>query len=147
MYAVLGCGRFAYEIICALDYNREDFLLIDEDADNLARLEKEGFKVLNVEAFSPEIIESKAKGWDKVFILGDDSDTNLKLIKIIRKLLPNATIIANVLSNEDKQKTGKIGGIITIRASEIATCAFKSALEASETERTASLIRRILQKT
>ena len=133
--------------VCVAGRAKHDILMIDENASKLAWLEGKGFKVLKVDELSSKNIEGVVERWGKVFILGDDNDTNVKLVKITRKLIPNATIIANAPDKESEVKMGEIENIITIHASEIATNALKSALETSETERTASLLRKILQRT
>ncbi len=146
MYTILGCGRFAYEIVRGLDNNKEDILIIDENTDNLAGLEKEGFKVLKVDSISSDIPEAEVEKWDKVFILGDDGDTNVKLVKMMKELAPKATIVANAPDKQSEKGMASVENVITVRISEIATNALKSALETHETERTATLLRKILQK-
>ncbi len=145
MYAVLGCGKFAYEVIRGLDHDMDDILIIDEGNSTLAKLKEKGFNILKVDALSSETIKNNMKGWDKVFILGDDSDTNLKLAKITRTLLPSVSIIANAPNKEGGEEMSKIGGVVTICASVVATNALKSALATRETERTASRLREIVQ--
>ncbi len=45
MYAILGAGRFGYELVRGLDYDKSEILIIDEDSSALEELEKEGFQV------------------------------------------------------------------------------------------------------
>lgn len=147
MYAILGFGRFGYELVRALEYDREDILIVDENARNLAELEKEGFKVLRVEKFSSETIESHIKTGDKVFILSDDSQKNLNLVKMTRDHISDVTIIVNAPNKEMEDQMNRFKGVVPIRISESVTNALKSALETRITEKTATLLKKILQKT
>ncbi len=146
MYTVLGFGRFGFELVRGLDCDREDILIIDENASILDELEKEGFKVFKVEAFSPDIIKSHIKTEDKVFVLSDDGQKNLKLVKITREQIPEVTIIVNAPDKESEDQMIGIKGVVPIRISESVTNALKSALETRITEKTATLLRKILQK-
>jgi nanoRNase/pAp phosphatase (c-di-AMP/oligoRNAs hydrolase) len=147
MYAVLGSGRFGYEIVRGLDQDKDAILIIDENPDTLGQYEKEGFKVLKVEAFTSEVIEDHVKTGDKVFILGDDGDKNLELVKITRNHNSDVTIIVNAPQRESEEQMNKIRGVVPIRISEGVTNALKSALETRIMEKTATLLRKILQNT
>ncbi len=146
MYTILGFGRFGYELVRGLDCAREDILIIDEDASDLDELEREGFKVLKVKTFSPEIIESYVKTNDKVFILSDDGQKNLELVKMTREHIKDATIIVNAPDKESEDQMSRFKGVVPIRTSDSVTNALKSALETRIIERTATLLRKILQK-
>lgn len=146
MYAILGSGRFGYELVRGLDCPREEILIIDENTSNLSELEKEGFKVLYVNEFSPEIIKKHVKLDDKVFILSDDKEKNLNLVKMTRDLLQDVTIIANSPDRQSEDKMSRIKGVVPIRISDSVTNALKSALETRIKEKTAMLLRKILQE-
>ncbi|UCE74958.1 MAG: NAD-binding protein [Methanomassiliicoccales archaeon] len=146
MYVVLSCGRFGYEFVRGLDVDIKDILIIDETADNLSGLEKEGFRVLPIKTFSSDIINSHVKTGDQVFILGDDGRKNLELIKMTRELIPDVTIIVNATNKECEDKMNLIKGVVPIRISDSVRNALKIALEARITEKKATLLRKILQK-
>jgi nanoRNase/pAp phosphatase (c-di-AMP/oligoRNAs hydrolase) len=146
MYAILGAGRFGYELVRGLDYERSEILIIDEDMDTLSELEKEGFKVLYVEKFSSEVIQNEVITGDKVFILSDDGKKNLDLIKMTREHIPDVTIIVNAPDRETEAEMYKFKRVVPIQISDSVTNALKSALETRITEKTATLLRKILQK-
>jgi nanoRNase/pAp phosphatase (c-di-AMP/oligoRNAs hydrolase) len=146
MYAILGFGRFGYELVRGLEYDREGILIIDEDANKLAELERKGYKVLKVQKFSSEIIENNIKTGDKVLILSDSSQKNLELVKMTREQVPDVTIIVNAANKEIEDQMSRFKGVVPIRISESVTNALKSALESRITERTATLLKKILQK-
>jgi nanoRNase/pAp phosphatase (c-di-AMP/oligoRNAs hydrolase) len=68
------------------------------------------------------------------------------LAKAAKKKFPSATIVANAPTRECEEKLRNINDVITIHASEVAKNALKSALESNEAEKTASALRKILQK-
>jgi nanoRNase/pAp phosphatase (c-di-AMP/oligoRNAs hydrolase) len=146
MYAILGAGRFGYELARGLDYDKSEIIIIDDDSSALEDLEKEGFQVLFVETFSPEIIKERVILGDKVFILGDDGEKNLNLVKMTKELIPDVTIIANAPTREFEDEMHRFNGVVPIRISDSVTNALKSALETRIVEKTATLLKKILQK-
>lgn len=146
MYAILGCGRFGYEIILGLDYDKKDILIIDEKKGVLTALEKRGYKIQIVEKLTENVIEENLDKIQKVYILGDNGNTNMILAKTARKQFPQITIISNAPTKESEEKIRKIEDVVTFRAHEVAKNALKSAIDAGETEKTASQLRKILQK-
>ncbi|UCE36029.1 MAG: NAD-binding protein [Thermoplasmata archaeon] len=146
MYTILGSGRFAYELVRGLDVDTKDILVIDEDENNLKELKKEGFSVLLVDGLSSDVIKDNIKSQDKVFILGEDPIKNLKLVNITKEHFPDITIIANAPGREIEDEMGRIKGVVPIRISDSVTNALKSALETRIKEKTATLLRKILQK-
>ncbi len=146
MYTILGSGRFAYELVRGLDVDSEEILIIDENQGNLQELEKEGFRILKVDELSLNVIKDNVKSRDKVFILGEDTETNLKLVEMTKELLPDVTIIVNASNRDIEDELGRIKGVVPIRISDSVTNALKSALETRIKEKTATLLRKILQK-
>lgn len=146
MYAILGSGRYGHEVVRGLDSDIEEILIIDDDPFHLEQLEKEGFKVVHVDKISPEIIQHNIKSRDKVLILGDDGARNLELVKMTREQLSDVTIIVNAPEREYEEEMGRIKGVVPIRMSDSVTNALKSALETRIMEKTATLLRKILQK-
>jgi nanoRNase/pAp phosphatase (c-di-AMP/oligoRNAs hydrolase) len=146
MYAILGAGRFGYELVHGLDIKKSDILIIDEDPKILKNLENDGFKVLKIDSFSPEIIENHVNSGDQVFILGDDGLRNLDLIKMTREHIPDVTIIVNAPDGKSDDEMQKFTRVVPMRISDSVTNALKSALESRITERTATLLKNVLQK-
>ncbi|UCF08680.1 MAG: NAD-binding protein, partial [Thermoplasmata archaeon] len=147
MYAVLGIGRLGLEIINGLDCEKKEVLIIDEDENTLAFFKKQGYKVLKVDSITPKVLEQEAMEWDRVLILGDEGNTNIKLAQSAGKILPKATIIVNAPDRESEKTLQKMEGMLTLRASENAKSALKSTLAYLEREQTAFRLRKILQKT
>ena len=146
MYAVLGCGRLAIEIVEGLDWDKKDILIIYDDDGALGPFKKEGYRVQKVKALTPKAVEKHANDWSKVLILGDEGATNIQLAKSVRKHLPSATIVVNAPDKKSEAILGKMDGVVTIRASESARTALVATLAALERQQTAQHLRTLLQK-
>lgn len=146
MYVILGAGRFGIELVRGLDYKKTDILIIDEDQSLLHDLEKDGFHVECVDHFSSELIKENVSSGDQIFILGDDGENNLNLIKMVREHVPDVTIIVNAPDHQSETNMHAFSRVVPIRISDSVTNALKSALDSRIAEKTATLLRRILQK-
>lgn len=147
MYAVLGCGRLAFEIVEGLALDKKEILLIDDNEETLDLFKKEGYKVQKVKALTLKVIEKHAKDWSKVFVLGDEGAANIRLAKSVRKHLPSAQIIINAPDKKSEAALGKIDEVVTFRASESAKSALVATLAALERQQTALHLRTLLQNT
>jgi nanoRNase/pAp phosphatase (c-di-AMP/oligoRNAs hydrolase) len=146
MYAILGSGRFAYEFVRGLDIDSKNILVIDEDENNLTDLKNQGFSAIKVDKLSSDVIRSNVKPRDQVFILGEDAKTNLDLVRMTKEHFPDVTIVANAPEREIEDEMGKFKGVVPIRISDSITNALKMALETRIKEKTATLLRKILQR-
>jgi nanoRNase/pAp phosphatase (c-di-AMP/oligoRNAs hydrolase) len=146
MYAILGSGRFAYEFVRGLDIDSKNILVIDEDESNLTDLKNQGFSTITVDKLSSDVIKNNIKPSDQVFILGEDAHKNLDLVGLTKKHFPDVTIVANAPEREIENEMGKFKGVVPIRISDSITNALKMALESRIKEKTATLLRKILQR-
>jgi nanoRNase/pAp phosphatase (c-di-AMP/oligoRNAs hydrolase) len=146
MYAILGAGRFGIELVRGLDYKKSDILIIDEDPTLLSVLEKDGFSVQSIASFSPDIINEIVNSGDQVFILGDDGAKNLDIIKMTREHHPDVTIIVNAPDMEMEKEMHTFSRVVPIRISDSVTNALKSALDSRIAEKTATLLKKVLNK-
>jgi nanoRNase/pAp phosphatase (c-di-AMP/oligoRNAs hydrolase) len=147
MYVILSAGRFGYELVHGLDIAKSDILIIDEDAGILQDLENHGFNILKIDSFSLEVIKENVNSGDQVFILGDNGSRNLDLIEMTREHISDVTIIVNSPDREIEDAMHKFPRVVPMRISDSVTNALKSALESRITERTATLLKKVLQKT
>jgi nanoRNase/pAp phosphatase (c-di-AMP/oligoRNAs hydrolase) len=146
MYAILGAGRFGIELVHGLDYKKSDILIIDEDPTLLSELGNDGFQVQSVASFSSDVIKDYVNSGDQVFILGDDGPKNLEIIRMTREHIPDVTIIVNAPDRDSEDKMQSFSRVVPIRISDSVTNALKSALDSRIAEKTATLLKRILQK-
>jgi hypothetical protein len=112
---LLGCHRMGRSILMHLVKNKEKMLIVDFDPEVVAKLEKEGFRVVYADAADVELYDrlnlSKAK---MVISTLKDIRDNLVMLSEFRRRRLKASVVVDAESAEDAERLYKAGASYVI---------------------------------
>lgn len=115
--AILGYGQVGRYVSAALRRNNIHHLLLDYDLRAFDQLDQSGVSVLYGDASSETVLEPlKEIDPELVIVLMPDADVAEMAVRLLREILPNATVVVRVHRGRDIQRLREAGANDVIHA-------------------------------
>jgi len=123
---IAGMGRFGQIIGRLLTAQRIPFVALEADPDTVEDMRRFGNQLYYGDPTRPELLRSAGAEHIRVFVMAmDDPETNLRAVRLVRRLYPGATVLARA---RNRQHAWKLMDMSAEPFREV----FGSSLEASE---------------
>lgn len=123
---IAGMGRFGQIVARLLTAQRIPYVALEADPDTVEDMRRFGSQLYYGDPTRPELLRSAGAEHIRVFVMAmDDPDTNLRAVRLVRRLYPGATVLARA---RNRQHAWKLMDMSAEPFREV----FGSSLEASE---------------
>jgi monovalent cation:proton antiporter-2 (CPA2) family protein len=123
---IAGMGRFGQIVARLLTAQRIPYVALEADPDTVEDMRRFGSQLYYGDPTRPELLRSAGAEHIRVFVMAmDDPDTNLRAVRLVRRLYPDAKILARA---RNRQHAWKLMDMSAEPFREV----FGSSLEASE---------------
>ncbi|MCD9085397.1 monovalent cation:proton antiporter-2 (CPA2) family protein [Stenotrophomonas sp. SY1] len=123
---IAGMGRFGQIVARLLTAQRIPFVALEADPDTVEDLRRFGNQLYYGDPTRPELLRSAGAEHIRVFVMTmDDPETNLRAVRLVRRMYPNAKVLARA---RNRQHAWKLMDMSAEPFREV----FGSSLEASE---------------
>ncbi|KRG69539.1 potassium transporter KefB [Stenotrophomonas terrae] len=123
---IAGMGRFGQIVGRLLTAQRIPFVALEADPDTVKDLRRFGNQLYYGDPTRPDLLRAAGAEHIRVFVMAmDDPDTNLRAVRLVRRMYPNATVLARA---RNRQHAWKLLDMSAEPFREV----FGSSLEASE---------------
>lgn len=107
---VAGMGRFGQIVARLLTAQRIPFVALEHNAETVEDLRRFGNKLYYGDPTRPELLRAAGADRIKVFVMAmDDPDTNIKAVRLIRRLYPQAKVLARARNRQHAWKLMDLG--------------------------------------
>ncbi|HEX7991334.1 MAG TPA: monovalent cation:proton antiporter-2 (CPA2) family protein [Stenotrophomonas sp.] len=123
---IAGMGRFGQVVGRLLTAQRIPFVALEADPDTVKDLRRFGNQLYYGDPTRPDLLRAAGAEHIRVFVMAmDDPDTNLRAVRLVRRMYPKATVLARA---RNRQHAWKLLDMSAEPFREV----FGSSLEASE---------------
>ena len=123
---IAGMGRFGQIVGRLLTAQRIPFVALEADPDTVKDLRRFGNQLYYGDPTRPDLLRAAGAEHIRVFVMAmDDPDTNLRAVRLVRRMYPKATVLARA---RNRQHAWKLLDMSAEPFREV----FGSSLEASE---------------
>jgi len=123
---IAGMGRFGQIVGRLLTAQRIPFVALEADPDTVKDLRRFGNQLYYGDPTRPDLLRAAGAEHIRVFVMAmDDTDTNLRAVRLVRRMYPSATVLARA---RNRQHAWKLMDMSAEPFREV----FGSSLEASE---------------
>jgi nanoRNase/pAp phosphatase (c-di-AMP/oligoRNAs hydrolase) len=95
-YIVLGCGSTGYHVVEELSKETEQILIIDHDRKRVEDLRVQKYNAIYGDLRDPDLFSGIAAP-DVAFVLSNDKDANLAVVKTLKQIRPATHVIARAM--------------------------------------------------
>ena len=95
-YLMLGCGSIGYNVLEELDETNDNILIVDSDQKRIDDLRDHRHQAM-IGDISDPLLVAKIPEPEVVFVLSSNKDANLAAVQNLRKVYPDANIIARAV--------------------------------------------------
>ncbi len=107
---VAGMGRFGQIVARLLTAQRIPFVALEHNAETVEDLRRFGNQLYYGDPTRPELLRAAGADRIKVFVMAmDDPDTNIKAVRLIRRLYPQAKVLARARNRQHAWKLMDLG--------------------------------------
>jgi len=107
---VAGMGRFGQIVARLLTAQRIPFVALEHNAETVEDLRRFGNQLYYGDPTRPELLRAAGADRIKVFVMAmDDPDTNIKAVRLIRRLYPKAKVLARARNRQHAWKLMDLG--------------------------------------
>lgn len=107
---VAGMGRFGQVVARLLTARHVPFVALEHNPDTVEDLRRFGSQLYYGDPTRPELLRAAGAERIKVFVIAvDDPDTNIKTVRLIRRLYPQATVLARARNRQHAWKLMDLG--------------------------------------
>ncbi|NIK45509.1 glutathione-regulated potassium-efflux system protein KefB [Xanthomonas arboricola] len=107
---VAGMGRFGQVVARLLTARHVPFVALEHNPDTVEDLRRFGSQLYYGDPTRPELLRAAGADRIKVFVIAvDDPDTNIKTVRLIRRLYPQATVLARARNRQHAWKLMDLG--------------------------------------
>ncbi|HEY9252974.1 MAG TPA: monovalent cation:proton antiporter-2 (CPA2) family protein [Stenotrophomonas sp.] len=107
---VAGMGRFGQIVARLLTAQRIPFVALEHNAETVEDLRRFGNQLYYGDPTRPELLRAAGADRIKVFVMAmDDPETNIKAVRLIRRLYPQAKVLARARNRQHAWKLMDLG--------------------------------------
>ncbi|CAD0356746.1 monovalent cation:proton antiporter-2 (CPA2) family protein [Xanthomonas hortorum] len=107
---VAGMGRFGQIVARLLTARHVPFVALEHNPDTVDDMRSFGSQVYYGDPTRPELLRAAGADRIKVFVIAmDDPETNIKTVRLIRRLYPQATVLARARNRQHAWKLMDLG--------------------------------------
>ncbi|CAD0357340.1 monovalent cation:proton antiporter-2 (CPA2) family protein [Xanthomonas hortorum] len=107
---VAGMGRFGQIVARLLTARHVPFVALEHNPDTVDDMRSFGSQVYYGDPTRPEMLRAAGADRIKVFVIAmDDAETNIKTVRLIRRLYPQATVLARARNRQHAWKLMDLG--------------------------------------
>ncbi|HYG05253.1 MAG TPA: monovalent cation:proton antiporter-2 (CPA2) family protein [Stenotrophomonas sp.] len=107
---VAGMGRFGQVVARLLTAQRIPFVALEHNAETVEDLRRFGNKLYYGDPTRPDLLRAAGADQIKVFVIAmDDPETNIKAVRLIRRLYPQAKVLARARNRQHAWKLMDLG--------------------------------------
>jgi len=107
---VAGMGRFGQIVARLLTAQRIPYVALEHNPETVADLRRFGSELYYGDPTRPELLRAAGADRIKVFVMAmDDPETNIKAVRLIRRLYPQAKVLARVRNRQHAWKLMDLG--------------------------------------
>lgn len=102
---IAGMGRFGQIIARVLTAQRIPFVALESDPETVEDLRRFGNKLYYGDPTRPDLLRSAGAEHIRVFVMAmDNPETNLRAVRLVRRLYPHATVLARARNRQHAWK-------------------------------------------
>ncbi len=107
---IAGVGRFGQVVARLLTSRHVPFVALEHNPDTVADIRRFGGELYYGDPTRPELLRAAGADRIKVFVITlDDPETNIKTVRMIRRLYPQATVLARARNRQHAWKLMDLG--------------------------------------
>ena len=102
---IAGMGRFGQVVARLLTAQRIPFVALEADPDTVEDLRRFGNQLYYGDPTRPDLLRSAGAEHIRVFVMAmDDPETNLRAVRLVRRMYPGATVLARARNRQHAWK-------------------------------------------
>ncbi|MEE7567354.1 glutathione-regulated potassium-efflux system protein KefB, partial [Xanthomonas sp. Kuri4-3] len=107
---IAGMGRFGQIVARLLTARHVPFVALEHNPDTVEDLRRFGNKLYYGDPTRPDLLRAAGSDQIKVFVVAmDDPDTNIRATRLIRRMYPQATVLARARNRQHAWKLMDLG--------------------------------------